>query len=177
MNFPQTVSLSPKQPKWQASASILHAKQNSKLANYAESANFAYLPKQTHNKCKNAKGLRPFKRSEPKNLRHKRTTSAKTPRGFDLSKGPNQKNLRQKTQNKCKPNAKGLRPFQGPNQKTFGKKCTISAKRTPRGFDLSKGPNQKNLRKKRHNKCKPNAKGLRPFKRSEPKNPSAKKAQ
>ena len=45
---------------------------------------------QMHNKCKNAKGLRPFKRSEPKNLRHKRT-SAKMPRGFDLSKGPNQK--------------------------------------------------------------------------------------
>ena len=94
----------------------LHAKQNSKLAKYAESANFAYLSKnaqqvqkkrqgastfqkvrikkpsaQTHKKCKNAKGLRPFKRSEPKHLRHKRKTSAKTRQGFDLSKHPNQK--------------------------------------------------------------------------------------
>jgi len=68
-----------------------HAKQNSKLAKYAEPANFAYLSTQKHNKCKNAKGLRPLKRSEPKNLRQKRTISAKTPRGFDLSKGPNQK--------------------------------------------------------------------------------------
>src|SRR6185503_17455767 len=101
----------------------LHAKQNSKLAKYAESANFAYLSKQIHNKCKkcqgastfqkvrtkkpsaqmhnkckNAKGLRPFKRSEPKNLRHKCSTSAKTPRGFDLSKGPNQKTFGTNTQ-------------------------------------------------------------------------------
>ena len=48
----------------------LHAKQNSKLAKYAESANFAYLSK--------------------------RTISAKTPRGFDLTNGPNQKTFDKK---------------------------------------------------------------------------------
>ena len=58
---------------------------------------------QTHNKCKNAKGLRPFKRSETKNLRHK-----------------------------CK-NAKGLRPFKRYEPKTNDKKDTISAKRRPTG--------------------------------------------
>ena len=79
MNFPQTVSLSPKQPKWQSFGKHLHAKQNSKLAKYAESANFAYLSKRT-------------------------LTS------FDLSKGPNQKTFRHKRHNKCKTNAKGLRP-------------------------------------------------------------------
>src|SRR6185312_11859557 len=118
----------------------LHAKQNSKLARYAESANFAYLSKQTHNKCKNAKGLRPFKRSEPKNLRHKRTISAKTPRGFDLSKGPNQKTFSTSAQQAQK--RQGASTFQ-------------------------------KVRTKKHSaqthKCK-NSKGLRPFKRSEPKN-------
>ena len=94
----------------------LHAKQNSKLAKYAEPANFAYLSKQIHNKCKNAKGLRPFKRSEPKNLRHKRTTSAK--------------------------NAKGLRLFKRSKPKHLRHKHTTSAK-TRQGFDLSKHPNQK----------------------------------
>src|SRR6185312_6265100 len=64
--------------------------------------------------------------------------SKRTPRGFDLIKGPNQKNLRHKRHNKCKINAKGLRPYKGPNKKTFGTKGTISAKRTPRGFDLLK---------------------------------------
>ena len=48
----------------------LHAKQNSKLAKYAESANFAYLSK--------------------------RTISAEMPRGFDLTSGPNQKTFGKK---------------------------------------------------------------------------------
>ena len=108
----------------------LHAAQNSKLAKYAESANFAYLSKQTHNKCKNAKGLRPFKRSEPKNLWHKRKTSAKTPRGFDISKGPNKKKHSAQTHNKSK-NSNG--PFKGHEPKTNNKKGTISAKRRPTG--------------------------------------------
>ena len=43
-------------------------------------------PQTLHTYQTNAKGLRPFKKSEPKNLRHKR-------------------------HNKCKTNAKGLRPF------------------------------------------------------------------
>jgi hypothetical protein len=49
--------------------------------------------RQTHNKCKNAKGLRPYKWFEQKNLRQKgkHTISAKTPRGFDLTNGLNQK--------------------------------------------------------------------------------------
>ena len=46
-------------------------KQNSKLAKCAESANFAYLSK--------------------------RTISAKTPRVFDLTNGPNQKTFGKKT--------------------------------------------------------------------------------
>ena len=80
-----------------------------------------------HNKCKNAKGLRPFKRSEPKNLRHKRTTSAKTPRGFDLSKGPNQKTFGTSTQQVQK--RKGASTFLSVRTK----KATISAKRRPTG--------------------------------------------
>ena len=98
-----------------------------------------------HNKCKkNAKGLRPFKRPEPKNLRHKRHNKCKTnAKGLRPFKRSEPKNLQHKGHNKCKTIAKGLRPF----------------KRTE----------PKNLRHKGHNKCKTNAKGLRPFKRSEPK--------
>jgi len=62
---PNKVSPSPKQPERQASASIYILHKNSKLAKYAEAANFAYLSK--------------------------RTISAETPRGFDLTNGPNQK--------------------------------------------------------------------------------------
>ena len=91
------MSPSPKQPKRQASASIYTLHKNSKLAKYAEATNFAYLSK--------------------------RTISAETPRGFDLTNGPNQKNLRQKN------------------------KRTISAE-MPRGFDLTSGPNQKTFGKK-----------------------------
>ena len=73
-----------------------HVKQNSKLAKYAEYANFAYLSKnaqqvqkrqgastfqkvrtkkpsaKTHNKYKNAKGFWPYKWFETKNLRQKK---------------------------------------------------------------------------------------------------------
>ena len=80
-----------------------------------------------HNKCKNAKGLRPFKKSEPKNLRHKHTTSAKTPRGFDLSKGPNQKTFGTSTQQVQK--HEGDSTFQSIRTK----KGTISIKRRPTG--------------------------------------------
>ena len=90
----------------------LHAAQNSKLAKYAESANFAHLSKLT-------------------------------PRGFDLSKGPNQKTFGTKSTISAKRTPGGFDLSKGPNQKTFGTKGTISAKRTTRGPDLSKGPNQK----------------------------------
>ena len=119
----------------------LHAKQNSKLAKYAESANFAHLSKQTHNKYKNAKGLRPLKRSEPKNLRHKRKTSAKNAKGLPPFKRSEPKNFRHKRTTSEK-NAKGLRPFKRSEPKNLWHKRTTSAK-TPRGFDLKKGPKQK----------------------------------
>ena len=58
--------------------------------------------KQTHNKCRNAKGLRPYKWYEPKNLRQKSkcTISAKTPMGFDLTNGTNQKTYGKKATRK-----------------------------------------------------------------------------
>src|SRR6185437_14269706 len=134
--------------------------------------------KQTHNKCRNAKGLRPYKWSELKNLRQKskRTISAETPRGFDLTNGPNQKTFGKKanaqqvqkrqgastlqmvrtkkpsakkqTHNKCR-NAKGLRPYKWSEPKNLRQKSkrTTSAE-TPRGFDLTNGPNQKTFGKK-----------------------------
>ena len=64
------MSPSPKQPERQASESIYILHKNSKLAKYAEAANFAYLSK--------------------------RTISAETPRGFDLTNGSNQKTFGKK---------------------------------------------------------------------------------
>ena len=117
------MSPSPKQPKRQASASIYILHKNSKLAKYAEAANFAYLSK--------------------------RTISAETPRGFDLTNGPNQKlSAKKQTHNKCR-NAKGLRPYKWYEPKNLRQKSkrTISAE-TPRGFDLTNGTNQKTFGKK-----------------------------
>jgi len=98
----------------------------------------------------------------------KGTISAKrTLRGFDLSKDPNKKPSAQKAQ-KVQNHRQGASTFQkARTKKTFGTNGTKSAKPSPKGFDLSKGPNQKRIR---HNKYITNAKGLRPVKRSEPKN-------
>jgi hypothetical protein len=64
----------------------LHAAQNSKLAKYTESVNFAYLSKQMPRSFDLLKG------PNQKTFGTKGTISAKrTPRGFDLLKGPNQK--------------------------------------------------------------------------------------
>ena len=100
--------------------------------------------------AKNAKGLRPFKRSEPKNLRHKHKTSAKNAKGLRPFKRSKPKNLLAQTQNKCK-NAKGLRPFKRSEPRYLRHKHKTSAK-TRQGFDLSKHPNQNG-----HIKCKAKA--------------------
>ena len=64
----------------------LHAAQNSKLAKYTESVNFAYLSKPTPRGFDLIKGL------NQKTFGTKGIISAKrTPRGLNLSKGPNQK--------------------------------------------------------------------------------------
>ena len=74
--------------------------------------------KQTHNKCKNAKGLRPYKWSELKNLRQKSkcTISAKT-QGLRPYKWSEPKNLRQKSNSKESKDGcqKGGRRFFFPN--------------------------------------------------------------
>ena len=106
------------------------------------------------------------------NLQTLHTYLNKQPRGFDLLIGPNQKTFGTQRHNKCLLNKRqGASTFQKVRtKKTSAPKGTTSANQMPRGFDLSKGPNQKTFGTKRHNKCKPNAKGLRPFKRPEPKN-------
>ena len=64
----------------------LHAAQNSKLAKYTESVNFAYLSKPTPRGFDLIKGL------NKKTFGTKGIISAKrTLGGFDLQKGPNQK--------------------------------------------------------------------------------------
>ena len=66
------------------------------------------------------------------------------PRGFDLSKGPNQKTFGTKGTISAKQKSRGFDLSKGPNQKTFDEnKGTISARQKPRGFDLLKGLNQK----------------------------------
>jgi len=104
-----------------------------------------------HKKCKtNAKGLRPSKRSEPKNLRHKRHKRCKTnAKGLRPSKRSEPKNLRH---NKRKTSAKGFRLFKGLNQKTSCTKVTKCAKITPRGVSTfktnrTKRPSAKNQKK------------------------------
>src|SRR6185437_4107628 len=109
----------------------LHAKQNSKLAKYAKSANFAYLSAQTHNKCKNAKGLRPFKRSEPKTFATNAQQLQKRQGASTFQKVRTKKSSAQ-AQNKRK-NTKGLRPFKRSQPKNLRHKRKTSAK-TPRGF-------------------------------------------
>ena len=91
MNFPQTVSLSSKQPKWQASANICMPNKTVSLQSMRNPQTLHTYQNKRTTSAKNAKGLRPFKRSEPKHLRHKHTTSAKMRQGFDQSKHPNQK--------------------------------------------------------------------------------------
>ena len=64
--------------------------------------------------------------------------SQRTPRGFDLSKGPNQKTFGTKSTISAKQTPRGFDLQKGPNQKTFGNKVTKCAKRTPRGFGFLK---------------------------------------
>jgi hypothetical protein len=121
----------------------LHAPQNSKLAKYAESANFAYLSNQTpsgfdlskgpnqktfgtqrHNKCllNKRQGASTFQKVRTKKpSAPKGTTSAnQTPRGLDLSKGLNQKTFGTKGTTSPRPRGSGL--FQKARIKTFGTK-------------------------------------------------------
>src|SRR6185312_13679765 len=106
----------------------LHAKQNSKLAKYAESANFAYLSKQMHNKCKKRQGASTFQKVQTKkNLRHKCTTSTKNTKTLRPNKTKKKKNHRHKCTTSAK-NAKGLRPFKRSEPKNLRHKCTTSAK-------------------------------------------------
>src|SRR6185369_11816592 len=117
----------------------LHAKQNSKLAKYADSANFAYLSKQTHNKCKKRQGASTFQK-----VRTKKPSA--------------------QTHNKCK-KRQGASTFQKvrtkkPSAQTHNKSKKRQGASTIQKVRTQKSPTQAH-------KCK-NAKGLRPFKRSEP---------
>ena len=90
----------------------------------------------------NAKGLRPYKWSEPKNLRQKkskRTISAETPRTFDLTNGTNQKTFGKKqTQNKCKnagtPNLQVVQTKKNLRQKSNSKESKDGCQKGGRRF-------------------------------------------
>ena len=90
------------------------------------------------------------------------------PRGFDLSKGPNQKTFGTKGTISAKQNPRGFDLSKGPNQKTFGTKSTISAKQKSRGFDLIKRSEPKNLRHKRTTSAKQMPKGFERIERRMP---------
>src|SRR6185312_5049046 len=96
---------------------------------------------------------------------NKYTTSAKTPRGFDLSKGPNQKTFGTNAQQVQK-TPRGFDPSKGPNQNTFGTNAKQVQKR--HWASTFQKIRTKTPSAQAHNKCK-NATGLRPFKASEPK--------
>src|SRR6185312_1311544 len=80
----------------------LHAKQNSKLAKYAESANFAYLSKQMHNKCKKRQGASTFQKVRTKKPSAQMYNKCKKRQGASTFQKVRTKKPSAQMYNKCK---------------------------------------------------------------------------